>query len=279
MVIVYGSVQTDKLKDVTTTVTLKISSPELGSFSFPLQFDSSKNVVKDLGMLRMCEAIERLDELASEAEDLTGDEANKKKKEAQRTSCASLTCAMTHSLLIILVYSCFAVHFPTSVIPVISMSSSHPYHASLPHPLLITFLSELAVSMGIASADTSFWALEPKTPDDKSTTILLASVTDLDERDKPVTVLRYDIKYLMEFQPHFTDPPRTDMPWDKLPISRTAPELTSTPDKKSGGVRLHYSLLQILLYHNSSCHSLLFLISFVCCEFPRKGPFSPGQNP
>ena len=77
--------QTEKLKDVSTTVTLKIKSPELGTVSFPLHFDSTKNVVKDLGMLRMCEAIEHLDELETEAEELTGEEANKKRKEAQRT--------------------------------------------------------------------------------------------------------------------------------------------------------------------------------------------------
>jgi hypothetical protein len=93
--------------------------------------------------------------------------------------------------------------------------------------------------MGVASADSNFFALDKldktdKTPAERNTEILLASVTDLDERDKPVTVRRYDIKFLMEFQPHFTEKPRIDTPWEKLAISKTAPELTSTPDKKAG---------------------------------------------
>lgn len=92
------------------------------------------------------------------------------------------------------------------------------------------FLLELAMEANVACTDTGFFANE--TDEKTGTSVLLASVTDLAEADRPVR--RYDIKYLMEFQAHFTDKPTLpDMPWDKLPISRTAPELTSTPDKRS----------------------------------------------
>jgi len=198
------------LHNITTTVTLKIYSPELGHHSFPLAFDTSKQVVKDLGLLRLGEAIERLDELEGEIEDLAGEQAAAKKKEALR---ATPYCSCVESAL---------VSDSTDVV--------------------------LASNMGIATSDTSFWANEKmdktdKTPEEKNIVITLASVTDLDERDRPVTVRRYDIKYLLQFQEHYTDRPRIDTPWEKLVISRTAPELTNTPDKKGaggGGVRSLY---------------------------------------